>query len=203
MREAGLVTFHGPMAASNFADPASPPWTWDMTLRMLTSTEPLGWLSSEAPLERQPVTLIEGHGRRVSGPLVGGNLAHVQVTIGTRFEIDTRGKIVFLEDLGERPYKVDRMLTHLLSAGKLADAAGIALGIFDDCAEPGVDPEGALHPPSLIEVFRERLGGLGIPVLYGLPISHTPINATLPMGLQATLDPERGDVHLDESAVTA
>jgi len=201
MRRAGVVTFHGPMAAANFSKADSPVWTWEMVRRALMGEAPVGSIVRGAPLQRPPETLFVGAGRPVSGPLVGGNLAHVQVTLGTPDEIDTRGAIVFLEDLSERPYRIDRMLTHLLAAGKLRDAAGIALGIFEDCGEPGVDPEGDLYPPGVLQVFRDRLGGLGIPVVHGLPISHTPVNATIPMGVLGTLDPNAADLIVEECGV--
>jgi len=201
LRRTGLVTVHGPMAVSNFANPDAPAFTFDAAQRLLSDPRPFGSIVAGAPVPRPAV--IRG-GRPVTGPLTGGNMSLIQTTLGTPFEIQTKGRIVFLEETGERPYRIDRMLTHLFAAGKLKDAAGIALGLFDDCEEPpdkSKRKEGDDKPVTLLDVLRERLSNLGIPVLAGFPFGHTSVNAALPYGLRVTLDPARRDLIIEQSAV--
>ena len=101
-----------------------------------------------------------------------------------------------MEDVGEQPYRIDRMLTQLLQATDLRSAAGIALGIFEDCT-----PKGSSPSQSLMEVLQERLGRLNIPTFYGLPFGHISEQVTLPIGVRATLDAEAGTLQLEEAAV--
>ncbi len=130
-------------------------------------------------------TLAPGH---ASGPLVGGNLAMICATIGTPWQLQTEGALLFLEDVGEAPYRIDRMLTQVRQAGLLDGLAGIALGTFEGC-EP---PAGAGY--TLHDIFDEHLGRLGIPVLTGLPFGHGRDNIGLPVGRTAHL--AQGHLHL-------
>ncbi|MFK7929900.1 MAG: LD-carboxypeptidase [Myxococcota bacterium] len=116
---------------------------------------------STAPLVG--ATMVPG---RVTAPIVGGNLCMVASTCGTPDQLDGSGRIVLLEEIGETPYKVDRMLTQLVQAGVFRGVAGVALGQFTGCAPPkGVD--WTLH-----HVFAEHLSDLGVPVVTDLPIGH-------------------------------
>jgi muramoyltetrapeptide carboxypeptidase len=129
------------------------------------------------------------------GYLTGGNLTLIAATLGTPYEIDTCGKILCLEDVGEAPYRIDRMLTQLLLAGKLQAAAGIVFDVFADC-------EIEAKPPSFTveEVLKDRLGGLNIPVLVNLYFGHTADKATLPFGVKATLRTEDSGLVITEAA---
>jgi len=109
------------------------------------------------------------------GVLVGGNLAVLTALIGTPHALDVSGRVLFLEDVGERPYRVDRMLTTWLSSGALTRVAAIALGGFTD-ADPG--PDGV----RVEDVLAERLAGLGVPVVSGVPAGHIDDNLELPLG---------------------
>ena len=123
--------------------------------------------------------------------------------MGTPYEIDTRGKILFIEDVGEQPYSIDRMLTQLRLAGKLRDAAGIIFGECEDCRRSDYKPSFDATF-TLGEVVDNILGELKIPVLSGLTIGHTDDQLTLPLGVMATLDADKGELVIEESAfVTA
>lgn len=137
---------------------------------------------------------------KAEGPLVGGNLSIVVSLIGTPYDVDTRGKIVFLEEVGEEPYRVDRMLTQMLQSGKLSDAAGIALGVFNNCEANKSKPEFE-NSFSLSEVLYDRLFNLGIPVIYGLSFGHIVNKFTLPFGINARLDVDNQTLVLLEPAV--
>jgi muramoyltetrapeptide carboxypeptidase len=127
---------------------------------------------------------------------MGGNLCLLAALAGTAYLPDLKGKLVFLEEIGERPYRLDRMLTQLLTATRLREAAGIALGVFTDCQSE----EGSASM-SMMETLQDRLGNLGIPVCYGLPVGHIAAMATLPLGIRAVLDADRGSLRFLESAV--
>ncbi len=190
-RLGGLVVFHGPMVASDLGrSPGRATLAW--LRRALFAPEPLGALPvpEDGP---DPVTV---RGGVAEGELVGGNLSLVASTLGTPYEIETDGRLLFLEEVGEEPYRLDRLLTHLRNAGKLARVAGVALGHL------GAWP-GAADASRWVEVRRvveELLGGLGVPVLAGLPFGHGPWNLTLPLGVRAVLDATGGTLTLVEPA---
>ncbi len=143
------------------------------------------------------VTIVPG---RATGPLIGGNLTLVTNALGTPYEPDTRGKILFLEEIGEEPYRVDRMLTQLWLAGKLQDAAGIALGHFVDCNSKEFQPSFP-QTLSLETVLRDRFVPLQKPTVYNLMFGHVRQNAVLPIGATATLDATAKTLTITESAV--
>ena len=118
-----------------------------------------------------------------TGPLVGGNLSLVIAAMGTPWEIDTAGAILFLEDVDENAYAIGRMLWQLRHAGKLAAAAGVVIGACVNC-EKITDAS----PYSLNEHLDMVLKDLGIPVLSGLVLGHTDDQLTVPLGVMATLD---------------
>jgi len=191
----GLVTFHGPVAAAEFPE---------NTLEHFKSVvmQPVIPYPIHAPsveqaagmgVEYQPFSITSG---QASGVLIGGNLALLAALAGTDFAPSFINKIVFLEDVGEQPYRLDRMLTQLLQATDLVQAAGIALGVFNDC-QPKPDSPSF----SLPDTLRERLGNLGIPVVYGIPFGHVNLQATLPYGIKARLDADNHQLMLLEQAV--
>jgi muramoyltetrapeptide carboxypeptidase len=187
----GLVTFHAPMVVAGIDPPA---YNGESLRRAMTSTEPLGLYASP---EGGP-TIRAVVGGRARGRLVGGNLALICAAMGTSWEIDTRDRIVLIEDVNEVPYRMDRMLTQLLLAGKLQDARGIVFGDSPTC-ENG--PEGR---PSLtlFDVFEDLLVPLGMPMIYGFPCGHSAFRATLPLGVMAELDADAGSLMVEESALT-
>jgi muramoyltetrapeptide carboxypeptidase len=181
-KKAGLVTFHGPNMLGSL-----PPRTFDLLKKALFVAEPLGEVAN--PEETDPLnaefglhTVSPGTAR---GRLVGGNLTLISATMGTPFEIETRDRILLLEDTGEAPYRIDRMLVQLKLAGKLEQAAGVVFGTCSDCAPSRSSFELTL---SLSEILDELLGSLRKPVLAGLLFGHTKEKAIIPMGVEAELD---------------
>jgi muramoyltetrapeptide carboxypeptidase len=142
---------------------------------------------------------VINHGE-AQGALVGGNLSLVVSLLGTPYDIDFADKLVFIEEIGESPYRIDRMLTQLLNSGKLSKASGIVLGVFKGCETRPDDPDFG-DSLSLKEVLLDRLMGIGIPVAYGFPIGHIAENATLPMGIPAKLDTSKFTLTILEEAV--
>lgn len=193
-QRAGLVTYHGPVAASEFTEP-----TLQHFRKMLMF--PNGGHTISVPKttellrgdEYQPYIIRPGVSE---GPLTGGNLSLLSALAGTAYSPDFAGKVVFIEDVGEKPYRIDRMLTQLLQATNLGKAAGIVLGVFADCAPKPDDVSWSLK-----ETLTDRLAALRIPVMYGFPFGHIPDQATLPYGLLARLDTSEGQLTILEPGV--
>jgi muramoyltetrapeptide carboxypeptidase len=196
-QRAGLVTFHGPMMISAFTD-----FTQKWFRRALFTAEPLGLVTNppETNQLRPSHTLRTVRPGRARGRLIGGNLSLVTRTLGTPYEIDTRGRILFIEDVDEQPYSIDGMLTQLRLAGKLDAAAGIVFGECSDCGPRDFKP--AFESTfSVGEVVDQILGKLGVPVLSGLTIGHTDDQLTLPLGPLASLDADKGKLVIEEAAL--
>ncbi|MFC2131896.1 LD-carboxypeptidase [Bacteroidota bacterium] len=190
----GLLTFHGPVLLSAFTS-----YTVDYFKKALFSTEPIGKISNPPIVSGvRPAypyrTIVSG---KAKGKLTGGNLSLISSTMGTPYEIDTKDKILFIEDVGEEPYRIDRMLTQLNLAGKLKEAAGI---IFGKCAGCNKSNTG-VWDYSLGEVLDYQLGDLNIPVFYGLLIGHTSDQVTLPYNVEAEINTDEGILDILESGV--
>lgn len=194
-KKTGLVTFHGPVAAADFPE---------NTLRHFRAalTQPQAGYRIQAPDPAAevlpddayvPFTIAPGTAR---GQLTGGNISVLTALVGTPFQPVFRDKIVFLEDVGEQPYRIDRLLTQLLQATDLSRAAGIALGVFAECTAKNTE-----FSLSLSETLRDRLGNLGIPVVYGIPFGHVPHQATFPYQTEAALDAGARTLTLLETGV--
>ncbi|HYJ46820.1 MAG TPA: LD-carboxypeptidase [Pyrinomonadaceae bacterium] len=196
-KRARLVTFHGPVVTSSFTD-----YTQQSFHKALFETQPAGKLTNphEGNELRPRHTLRTIRPGTATGPLIGGNLSLIASTMGTPYEIETRGRILFVEDIGEEPYRVDRMLTQLRLAGKFDGAAGVIFGECDGCAPNDFKPSFA-SPYSFGEVLDNILGQLKVPVLSGLTIGHTADQLTLPLGVAATLDADAGTLEIKEAAV--
>lgn len=128
---------------------------------------------------------------KACGSLCGGNLSLVAASLGTPWEIDTRGKILFLEDIHEKTYRIDSMLTQLRNAGKFRDCAGILLGAWTDC--PPEYPDRTLQLP---EIFNQLIAPAGKPVLTDLPCGHVLPTLALPMGRICHMDADTGIIEL-------
>jgi len=187
LQAARLVCFHGPFVneMGSLSDV-----TRDCLFRLLTRPEPLG------PMPLGELGWIRKG--RARGPLVGGNLSLLCSTLGTFWELETAGRILFLEDRGEKPYKVDRMLVQLKQAGKLSSIAGLLLGEFQ--GEQNDERKGD-DGKSMEEVLRENAKGLNVPVARGLPVGHGEQNVPLPLGVVAEIDGSEGRVSIVEPAV--
>jgi muramoyltetrapeptide carboxypeptidase len=161
--------------------------------RALFGAEPYGRIGPDP--DDPWVTTIRGG--RATGRLIGGCFGLVEGTIGTDWEIDTRGRILFLETVEEgHVYEIDNGLTHLRNAGKLDEVAGVVIGDM-----PGKH-SGVFQELSLEDVLEELLAPLRVPVIAGLPIGHGKHHATVPVGALATLDGDAGTLVVEE-VVTA
>lgn len=190
LTQAGMVSFHGPMLNSDFALPNLP----DFTLKSFLTTLAGGLTTGiSSGYDGRTVTVLRSGKAR--GQLIGGNLALLCTVIGTPWQPSFKNKILFLEDIGEEPYRWDRMLTHLLNCGLLQQVAGIAIGLNADCEDPRARAAKE-YRQTLAEVLKERLLPLKIPVVTGLPFGHVPPNATLPVGVNAELDANQGELRL-------
>ncbi len=175
LQRLGVAAFHGPTVAHL---PALSPAAREDFFR---------WLAAPAPEPRRFEGLTVLHPGAAAGPLVGGNLTTLCHLVGTPYMPCLRGSILFLEDHNEAPYRLDRLLTHLLYAGALEEVAGVVLGAFTGT---GADPG------EVLEVLAQALAPLRVPVLAGLPVGHQPDNFTLPLGIRAVLDSTVGSLSL-------
>ena len=218
-REMNLVTFHGPMVESGVDSSLSVPYNLQGFREVLDGSWKGGELkmpeeAAAAPgpdkasaeivgpgdvkvvaSEVAPLEALEGG--RASGELVGGNLSLIAALCGTPWDLDTTGKILFLEEVGERPYRVDRMLCQLDEAGKLAGVAGVLLGDFTDC-----DPSGSSPSFTVWEVLEQYFRGTGKPCIRGVPAGHGKYRAVLPLGSSVEMDADRLTVRFLESPLT-
>lgn len=187
-RRAGVISFHGPHpAADDFT-----PFSIDLLARMVSDSEPAGVLPF--PGEARPRTVVPGV---AEGPLVGGNLSVLAALCGTPYSANAHGAIVFLEEIGEPAYRVDRLLSQLRMAGSLTGLAGVVLGAFSEGPDEGRD-----DLPTTVEILLDRLDGLGVPIAAGFPFGHIADNWTLPVGARARLDATAGTLEILEPAVS-
>lgn len=185
----GLVTFYGPNALFDWT-----PYTQENLRRVIMNSNPAGifpFPDSQPEIDLlPPFPIVKG---KATGQLIGGNLSLLIQTLGTEWEIDTRGKILFFEDVNESPYRIDRMLTHLWLARKLQVAAGFAIGqITESKSSDTLDVK---------EVLRDRFEPLGKPCYVGFSTGHISNILTLPLGVDVELDSNRGILRATESAV--
>jgi muramoyltetrapeptide carboxypeptidase len=173
-RRSGLVAFHGPMVAADLARGLSP----------VEEESLLGALAGRYPAEQPFARWLRRppDGGEVRGTLVGGCLSLLVATLGTPFAPDLEGGIVFWEDVGEPPYRIDRMLTHLGLSGNLANIAGMIVGSLGE----GQGPDG--QPADWPAWVEDGLAGFSWPLAWGLESGHAAPNRTLPVGLPARLD---------------
>lgn len=192
LQRAGVISFWGPMPCTSLGWSA---FAARSLKHALMSEVPAGRVPFAAG--RRPMTLRRGVAQ---GRLTGGTLSLLTSSLGTPYEVDTRGRILFLEDVDEEPYRVDRMLTQLAAAGKLSDVAGVALGSFT-----GTE---ARHSPgrrslTLRDVFADHLLPLKVPVLRNVAVGHVADQVTLPYGVAARMDAGAGTLTLLEAGVQA
>lgn len=185
----GLVTFHGPMAAKDWAHADGV--NFESWIAAMTQTAP--WY---IPVNDNVKTLAGGE---TEGRLYGGCLSILVASLGTAYEIKTDDTILFMEDIGAKPYQVDRMLMQLKLAGKLDKVRGLIFGEMIDCMQA------AYQDYTLQEVIMRSVGELGMPIIYGVKTGHVSSNnITLPLGVRAKLVAEKGEVSVRilESAVS-
>lgn len=175
-QDCGLVTYHTIMPATEYYQPVDD-YSMDYLRRAL-----FGALAGPLPIHPDhPLEPLSGG--RATGVLCGGNLSLLAASLGTPWEIDTRNKILFLEDIGEHIYRIDGMLTQLRNAGKFRDCAGVLLGDWTDCTPE--DPERTLI---LHQLFRELILPAGVPVIANLPCGHSLPSMALPLGAVLSMD---------------
>jgi muramoyltetrapeptide carboxypeptidase len=198
-RHAGLVTFHGPVAFRAFT-----PYSLGELKRVLWTGETPVRLGGPPPFERaegrvdwenRVATLVPGKAR---GRLLGGNLCLMSHLCGTPYFPDLRGAILFLEDVEEAYYRIDRMLTQLWLSGALAGVAGVAFGKFTNC---NPSPFFLQNRP-LDDILAERCRALGVPAISGIMLGHIEDQTTLPLGCLAELDADAGTLTLLEPGVS-
>lgn len=184
----GLIGFHGPMVAKDIGDGTFDLSSWKNALEGATN-----WSVPTSGVE----VLRTG---KASGRLYGGCLSMLVASLGTQFEIQTEGSILFIEDIAEKPYRIDRMLVQLRLAGKLEKVRGFVFGEMLDCAPP----KGETY--ILQQVIMRVLAPYNVPIIYGLKSGHVSSgNITLPIGVKAELEAQGADVSLrivESSTVT-
>lgn len=188
-QKAHLATIHGPTVARGIT--SLPAISRDYLLRAITTASPLGDINNPDGIAIK--SLVHG---QATGRIIGGNLSLIAATMGTPYEIDTKGKILFLEDVGEEPYRIDRMLTQLALGGKFSDAEGIILGSWHGC-----DPAKYQNCFTVIDLFHNIITPFGKPTIYNLQSGHGEFNVTLPFGVEATVDAANKQLIIHEAAV--
>jgi len=184
VQHAGFVCFHGPAVAGEFVTGFS-----DRSLTHLLSLLTTGW---GEPSIAFPTVL---RGGVAEGQLLGGCLSLLVSLLGTPFALDTADAILFIEDVGERPYRIDRMLTHLKQAGKLDNLVGVIFGEMLGCLGETADPS------LLLSVIADVFSGYSYPVGFGLPAGHGGENLALPLGTRVRLDTGQQSLTFLEPAV--
>ena len=174
LAQQGIVGIHGPLLTT-LAD--EPEWSIDRLFGLVTG---------------QPLPPLQGDswvGGVATGKLLPCNLTVATHLLGTAFEPDLTGTILAIEDVTEAPYRIDRLLTHWRLTGALSKVAGIAIGRFSQC-----DPPAGVPSFTVAEVLRDRLTDLQIPIVANLPFGHDGCNAALPVGMEAILDGNTGEL---------
>jgi len=190
-QKTGLITFSGPMVAVEMGKGIDP-FTEDNFWEIISQTNPIGKLTNP---ENDPIQIVKPG--KAKGRLLGGCLSLINVVLGTPFCPDFNGAILFIEDVEEEPYRIDRYLAQLKMAGILDVISGLVLGKFVDCVP------GELEKPylELDQIFQDYFADLNIPVIANFAYGHIPVKHTLPIGIEAELDTDQGGLILIEGAV--
>lgn len=195
-KKTGLITFHGPVSTSTFNDFS----VKNFNSVLIENNYPIKFSNPTEDPDENPygvVSIVKG---KAKGKLIGGNLSIMVSLIGTDFDTNYDNSIIFIEEVGEEPYRIDRMLTQLIQAKKFDKASGIMMGIFRKCESKTDDPSFS-KSFTLMEVLKDRLGNIKIPVIYGMSFGHIKNKFTIPFGALATLDTEEQTFILEESPV--
>lgn len=193
-----MTTFHGPMATSNFAKQINDkfefePYTYNSIKKNIFTNREVGehFNPNDEPLK----SLCTGE---VSGELIGGNLSLLVSTMGSPYELDTKGKILFIEEVNEPIYKIDRMLTTLSLAGKFEECAGVIFGTFTGCEREEKSYEGGLDL-TLDEVINNTVVPFNKPIIYNFKAGHSFPQPTLPLGTIVKINADLRKVIFTES----
>ena len=178
-----MVTFHAPMVAE------------DLARGLSEQAKAHFWRVLRGEIDNWSVRLeVRVRPGVVEAEMVGGCLSMLVTTLGTPYEINPRGKILFMEDVSERPYRLERMLTHLKMAGKLEHIAGVVLGDFIGCVDGG--------SRDIMAIIAELFDDAPYPVVLGMKAGHGPENLALPFGTRMRLDGGTATLELIESPVS-
>jgi muramoyltetrapeptide carboxypeptidase len=191
----GLVTLYGP-GLGGVAYPKTTDFTRERLLRALTDPAPLGAIPAR-PDDEYIGAMGSG---RVTEQLVGGCLWLIADSLGTSWEIETDGRILFFEDLHTPSWMVDSELTHLRNAGKLEGIVGAAIGEMFEC-EDWRFPDPGVRTKSMEDIFEKHFEPMGVPVVFNLPLGHGKNLATIPLGVTATVDADARRLTIDEPAL--
>ena len=195
-RYSGLITYHGPLLLSPFTE-----WTFDHLKKVIMTKEKIGKLENPGKTDgiRKMFPTRTVYSGKAKGRLTGGNLSIISSLMGTPYEMETKDRIVFIEDVGESPYRIDRMLTQLILSGKLQKAAGVIIGKCHNCEKGST---GGTWDPTFGEVIDDLIKTLNIPCFSGLMIGHTKDQLTLPSGMEAEMDADKGILKINEAGVS-
>jgi muramoyltetrapeptide carboxypeptidase len=184
----GLITFHGPMINSNFADLT----TFNSFMSIISNN--VSKYTYDLNLYKEIAYI---NPTSFTGKIVGGNLSMICSSLSTPYAIDMKNSILLLEDVNESPYAIDRMLTQLICNKNFKKCNGIILGSFDGCTLSDYSKSLKLN-----EVFTDRLEPLGIPVIIGFPFGHSYPNITIPIGCKAKFSYEKKLFTIEENFLT-
>ncbi len=194
-QKSGLATFYG-YGLVGMGDAETTQFTRDRWLAVLS-----GETTGEVPRDPDDPYVRAITGGKATAPLVGGCLWLLMQTMGTPWELETRACILFFEDVDLPTWQLDAFLVQLLHAGKLDEVAGVVVGEMHNCDWPHHGSNDFARTKSVEDVLEERLGSLGVPVLYRLPLGHGKHSAVLPLGVTATLDADARTLTIDEPAL--
>lgn len=189
----GIVTFHGPVATSTWNE-----FTKDYVQRILFNGEAVKMqnsLNTGENINAKPIQIETITPGKARGKLIGGNLSVLSAMVGSAYLPNWQGSILFLEEIGEEVYRVDRMLTQLKLAGILDRISGFIFGQCTRC-----DPEKPEQSLTLMQVLQDHIQPLKIPAWYGAAIGHIPNKFTLPIGVEVEIDANNGSIQMLENA---
>ncbi|AZV55216.1 LD-carboxypeptidase [Clostridium sp. AWRP] len=181
-----IITFHSPMCTSTFDD---------FTLKSFLDTLTCGYVPFTIKNPNDIPTQYF-NGEYASGTLIGGNLCLISSLLGTPYALNTENKILFIEDVGEEPYRIDRMLTQLTLSGDLQKCSGFILGQFTNCELPHYE-----RSLTLTEILEDRILSLKKPTLINFQSGHSYPRITLPIGSSVEVNFKKGEIHVLESVV--
>jgi muramoyltetrapeptide carboxypeptidase len=196
-RHAGLVTFHGPVASSTPSDYATEHLLAVLTAPRESYTIPMSAENDRRALEAPWYATRTVHAGVAEGPLIGGNLSLVSALVGTPYAADFTGSLLFLEEVNEEPYRIDRWMTQLDLAVGFDKAAGVMIGICENCGPQGDGPSLTLD-----ETLDVHLQPLRVPAVTGYSFGHIRNQFTIPVGIRGRLDTEARTVTLLEAGVS-
>lgn len=187
-----LITFAGPMAAVDFWNDVSP-YTEEIFWQILTGRGKPGKIKFP-----ENIVLTSSYKKKVEGKIIGGNLALMVSLIGTKYFPSLKDKILLLEEIGEKPYRVDRMLNQLRLAGAFNQISAVLLGAFTDCEEDDKDKKSL----TLDFVIEDYLGARNFPLIKNLPHGHIKNNMTIPIGAKISVNPIKNYFEITEAVVS-